>query len=67
MPTKHTELFNEDGEDLGMEATVNLEDGNKIGQDYEIDNTPGVFVRITGHFRRLPGYLRTIWRRVTGG
>ena len=67
MPTKRIELFNEDGEDLGMEATVNLEDANKIGQDCEIDNTPGVFLRITGHFRSLPGYLGKMWRRVTGG
>ena len=64
---KKVVLFNEDGEDLGMEATVNLEDGNKIGQDCEIANTPGVFVRITGHFKSLPSYLMKIWRRVTGG
>jgi len=63
MATKEKELFNEDGEDLKVGATVNLEDSNRPGQPHDALKTPGVFVMFTGHFKDLGRYLSKIfWR-----
>lgn len=67
MPGQEKGLDLGGGDTLGVKVEEVATDGNKPGQDYDIEKAPGMFFFITGKFSNLPSYLKKIKGLFTGG